>query len=129
MADSNRFAGFKQRLARSAAGVSALFTDESVREKTGALLQRKINDAVEKGSSGLRGVLAKVAEVDALRALRRRAGDEDPALIDLQVSTQLCPLVPWWLARAHSHTRPPGRKPRVRECAQEDAHTAVAQLA
>jgi hypothetical protein len=94
MADSNRFAGFKQRLARSAAGVSALFTDESVREKTGALLQRKINDAVEKGSSGLRGVLAKVAEVDALRALRRRAGDEDPALIDLQVSMQLCPLLP-----------------------------------
>lgn len=81
----NRFAGFKQRLARSAAGVQALFTDEGVREKTGALLQRKLNDAVEKGSSGLRGVLAKVAEVDALRALRRRTGDEDPAQIDLQV--------------------------------------------
>ena len=83
--DNRGFAGFKQRLARSAAGVQALFTDEGVREKTGALLQRKLNDAVEKGSHGLRGVLAKVAEVDALRALRRRTGDEDPAQIDLQV--------------------------------------------
>ena len=33
--------------------------------------------------TGLRGVLAKVAEADALRALRRRTDEDD--LIDLQV--------------------------------------------
>ena len=35
--------------------------------------------------SGLRGVLAKVAEADALRALRRgKADDDDEPTVDLQ---------------------------------------------
>jgi hypothetical protein len=114
-ADNKRFAGFKLRLARSAAGDQALFTDEGVREKTGALLQRKLNDAVEKGSSGLRGVLAKVAEVDALRALRRRTGDEDPAQIDLQVRRFGRVFCLWELSELTSllHPRRAGGEPRV----------------
>jgi hypothetical protein len=50
MGDRNAFAGFKQRLARGAAGLNAMFTDDAVREKAGALLQRNINRAVERGT-------------------------------------------------------------------------------
>jgi hypothetical protein len=45
------FAGFKQRLARSAAGLNALLTDDAVREKAGALLQGRLNRAVERGQA------------------------------------------------------------------------------
>jgi hypothetical protein len=50
MGDRTSFAGFKQRLARGAAGLNALLTDDGVREKAGALLQRNINRAVERGT-------------------------------------------------------------------------------
>ncbi len=91
------FAGLKQRLARGAAGVQALFTDEGVREKTGALLRRNLSTAVERGQTSLRGVLAKVQEADALRALRRRAADEDPPLVDLQVGARVYEDVPKYM--------------------------------
>jgi hypothetical protein len=43
------FAGFKQRLARGAAGLNAIFTDDAVREKAGALLSKRLNAAVDRG--------------------------------------------------------------------------------
>ena len=45
------FAGFKQRLARSAAGLTLLLTDDAVRDKAGALLQGRLNRAVERGQA------------------------------------------------------------------------------
>ena len=59
------FAGFKQRLARSAAGLNALLTDDAVREKAGALLQGRLNRAVERGQA------VAGQQLGARRAIRR----------------------------------------------------------
>ena len=79
------FLGFKQRLQRSAAGVQAIFHDEAVREKAGALLSRKLSTTGASVRASLAGVLAKVQEADAVRALLRRGAEDDPERIDLEV--------------------------------------------
>ena len=49
MAERGGLAGFRSRLARGAAGLNALLTDDAVREKAGAMLQRSMNNALERG--------------------------------------------------------------------------------
>jgi hypothetical protein len=83
---------WKERLARGAAGVQALFTDEGVREKAGALLKRNLERGGASVRTSLQGVLERVKEAD-LRSLTRRA-DEDPQLIDLQVGARVYETLP-----------------------------------
>jgi len=72
------FAGFKQRLARSAAGLNALLTDDAVREKAGALLQGRLNRAVERGQAVAEQQLGACRAI-AARGLDR-AGERKSAL-------------------------------------------------
>jgi len=88
------FLGFKARLARSAAGVTAMFNDEAVREK----VARKVSSAVSSGGASFRAslsaVLAKVQEADAVRSLMRRGGEEEAANVDLEVGPRVYEEVP-----------------------------------